>query len=75
MTEDYGFSHIMSSIELKKITITRALFVCKFLIGLIMGLLKLFDPIMGIVKLSVSVEVEDGYKIFKRVISSSYVSE
>ena len=53
MTEDYGFSHIMSSIELKKITITRALFVCKFLIGLIMGLLKLFDPIMGIVKLSV----------------------
>ena len=24
------------------------------------GLLKLFDPIMGIVKLSMSVEVEDG---------------
>ena len=76
MTEDYGFSHIMSSIELKKITITRALFMCKFLIGHIMGFLKLFDPIMRIVKLSaVSVEVEDGYKIFKRIISSSYVLE
>ena len=39
------------------------------------GLLKLFDPIMGIVKLSMSVEVEDGYKIFKWIISSSYVWE
>ena len=48
---------------------------CKFLIGHIMGFLKLFDPIMRIVKLSVSVEVEDGYKIFKRIISSSYVLE
>ena len=58
MTEDYGFSHNTCAILVQVFDV---------------GLLKLFDPIMGIVKLSVSVEVEDGYKILKRIISSSDV--
>ena len=56
-------------ITLKKIT-------CAILVQVFdVGLLKLFDPIMGIVKLVMTVEVENGYKIFKRITSSSYVLE